>query len=330
MDKDIKLLTFNDLLSAIRKEIEEGRVVLARDVSNRKTAVMWRIGSYISTHILEHSEKADYGENLFENLSKELNIGKRTLYRTVQFYKQYPEIVSALTQLSWAHYIILQTIKDNDKRVEYEKLVQKENLSTRQLQEIVRKEKLQLLSNVKTELKTRRGRPGVYRLKHIDGTLNIDCGFYDYIERLEIVSIKNDNNYIEYDDSDKYKFIEPDKSLLYTFKAKIIEAVDGDTVKALLFRGFGIKTLRTLRLRGINAEDLKTEQGCKAREYIVSKLFMLPFVIIKTYSRDKYLRYLADVFYLEGGEDVYAVAEEGKYLNQELIDKGFAERWLRW
>ncbi len=61
---------------------------------------MWRIGSYITTHILEHSEKANYGEKLFNNLSKELGIGKRTLYRTVQFHKQYPEFVSALTQLS--------------------------------------------------------------------------------------------------------------------------------------------------------------------------------------------------------------------------------------
>ncbi len=154
--------------------------------------------------------------------------------------------------------------------------MQKDNLSTRQLQKIVRKEKSQLPSNVKAELKIHRGKPGVYRLKHIDGTLNIDCGFYDYIKKPEISNIKNENKYIVYDDSDKHKFIKPDKSLLYTFKAKIIEAADGDTVKALLYRVFGIKTLRTLRLRRINAKDLQTEQGRKAREYIISKLFMLP------------------------------------------------------
>ncbi len=43
--------------------------------------------------------------------------------------------------------MILQTIKDNGKRLEYEKLIQKENLSLRQLQEIVKKDKIQLPSN---------------------------------------------------------------------------------------------------------------------------------------------------------------------------------------
>ena len=169
-----------------------------------------------------------------------------------------------------------------------------------------------------------------YTILETDTTFNILKSIVT-TEHGEIIGeIEDENNYIENYDTDKYKFIEPDKSLLYTFKAKIIEAVDGDTVKALLFRGFGIKTLRTLRLRGINAKDLQTEQGRKARDYIVSKLFMLPFVIIKTYSRDIYLRYLADVFYLKGNEDVYTVAAKGKYLNKELINEGLAEKYVRW
>ncbi len=61
MNKNIKVSTLNQLLFAIRKEIEDGRVILEWDTNNRKTAVMWRIGSHIHNHILEHSEKADYG-----------------------------------------------------------------------------------------------------------------------------------------------------------------------------------------------------------------------------------------------------------------------------
>jgi len=136
----VKVSTYKDLVSAIIKEIEEGRVFLERNANDRKTAEMWRIGSYIKTHILEHSVKADYGVYLFDNLSKELGINKRTLYRTVKFYKEYPEIVTTLSQFTWSHYLILQTIKDNGKRLEYEKLIQKEYLSVRQLQEIVKKE----------------------------------------------------------------------------------------------------------------------------------------------------------------------------------------------
>ena len=56
----------------------------------------------------------------------------------------------------------------------------------------------------------------------------------------------------------------------------------------------------------------------------------LPFAVIKTYSCDNYLRYLADVFYLPGNGAVYSVVEKGKYLNQELIVEGLAERFVRW
>ena len=330
MNKNVKISTFKALVSVIRKEIEEGRIIIEQDTNIRKTAVMWRIGSHISTHILEHSDKADYGRYLFDNLSKELGINKRTLYRTVKFYKEYPEIVTALSRFTWTHYLILQTVDNKVKREEYEKIVLKENLSKRQLQELVKKERNQLPSNISKQLKVDRGRPGVYRLKEMDGILNIDIGFYDYIERQELINIDNPDAYIEYTDPVSYKFIEPDKSILYTFKAKIIEVVDGDTVKAKLYRGFGIKTLRTLRFRGINAKDLQTEQGRKAKEYIEAKVLNLPFVIIKTYSRDIYLRYLTDIFYLPDNDDVYAVAEKGKYLNQELIDEGLAERYWRW
>jgi len=196
--------------------------------------------------------------------------------------------------------------------------------------ELVRNDKLQLSSDTPDELAVTRGRPGVYRLKETGGVLKLDCGFYTYFNRPELTSIKNPETFIEYEDFSSYKLIEPDKSLLYTFKAKITEVVDGDTVKALLDLGFGITTLQTLRLRGINAKDLHTEEGFKAKEYVESKVLNLPFVVIKTYSRDLYLRYLADVFYTPKNMDVYVVAEKGKYLNQELIDKGLAERYWKW
>jgi hypothetical protein len=56
---------------------------------------------------------------------------------------------------------------------------------------------------------------------------------------------------------------------------------------------------------------LQTEQRRKAKEYIEAKMLNLPFVIIKTYSRDIYLRYLADVFYLPDNDYVYSVAVKG-------------------
>ncbi len=100
MNIQVNVSTYKDLVSVIRKEIEVGKVILERDANEHKTTVMWRIGSHIHTHILEHLDKADYGDYVFKKLAKEFNMGKRTLYRTVQFYKEYPNSVSPVTLLS--------------------------------------------------------------------------------------------------------------------------------------------------------------------------------------------------------------------------------------
>ncbi|MBN2535382.1 MAG: hypothetical protein JXB88_21065 [Spirochaetales bacterium] len=48
--------------------------------------------------------------------------------------------------------------------------------------------------------------------------------------------------------------------------------------------------------------------------------------IAKTYYRDKYNRYLADIFYDRNGKNLFQVAETGIYLNQQLLEEGPAEK----
>jgi endonuclease YncB( thermonuclease family) len=52
----------------------------------------------------------------------------------------------------------------------------------------------------------------------------------------------------------------------------------------------------------------------------------LPFIIIKSHGRDKYGRYLADIFYLKGEKDPQAVLNKGIFLNQQLLDENLAQR----
>ena len=52
------------------------------------------------------------------------------LYRTFQFYEIYPQIMEPVPQLTWSHYRILITIKDEEKRREYERLVIESNLNS--------------------------------------------------------------------------------------------------------------------------------------------------------------------------------------------------------
>lgn len=50
-------------------------------------------------------------------------------------------------------------------------------------------------------------------------------------------------------------------------------------------------------------------------------------IVINTHTSDKYDRYLTDIFYLPQSVNVNQIAKEGTYLNQELLDKGFAVVW---
>ena len=91
--------------------------------------------------------------------------------------------------------------------------------------------------------------------------------------------------------------------------------------------GLDALTRRYLRFRGINCPELSTKEGHTVKHFIESRLKPNSFVVIKTHKDDKYGRYLVDVFYLPGEEDIYKVAAEGTYLNQELLDNRLAVVW---
>jgi len=337
MDMNYELTVTNDitiLIKTIKEEIEKGKVRIEHTIANEKTTTYWNIGKYIHEHLLNYSDKAEYGDYLFITLSQDLYIGKRTLYMALQFYETYPKIVKALSQLKWAHYLVLITVHDEDKRREYEQKVINENLSTRELKEIIKNNKETNSNDKSPKLKETRGLLHTYKLKTYEDnseSLDIDLGFRTYVDKLEnkntytkdsiIRVIKNMNSYkIEGVDD-----ISP--HTLYTYKGRLKKIIDGDTLWVYLDLGFGITSCRKVRLRGINAAKIETETGQKARKYLEKRLNPCPFIIVKTYYRDKYNRYLADIFYDKNEPDTTIAAETGVYLNQELLDKGFAEKY---
>jgi len=112
MAKDlIPAQQITNLVNKIQEEIFRGKERLRVNLENEKTVTYCKIGKHIHEHLLNYGERADYGDYLFKKLSEQLNMGIRTLYRSVQFYETYPEIVSALTQLTWGHFIVSQ-LKD--------------------------------------------------------------------------------------------------------------------------------------------------------------------------------------------------------------------------
>ena len=108
----------------------------------------------------------------------------------------------------------------------------------------------------------------------------------------------------------------------FIFNAVIYNVVDGDTVDALIDLGFGIYTKQRLRLLGINASELNSkdaserEKATKAKDYLISEVLGKD-VIIHSKSKDKYGRYLADIYVNDLN------------INDLLINKGLAEVYKR-
>jgi micrococcal nuclease len=131
--------------------------------------------------------------------------------------------------------------------------------------------------------------------------------------------------------SDKIRLSKRTGADLYTYRAWIVNVLDGDTVKAVIDLGFGVRSVQVLRLRGIDAPELVSQEGKEAKQALEAMLQRADSskpiadsktgvpVLIKTVKSDKYDRYLADIFIADKkGNEIY--------LNNELLKQGLAIR----
>lgn len=85
------------------------------------------------------------------------------------------------------------------------------------------------------------------------------------------------------------------------FDAKVVQVVDGDTLKADLDRHMGDHSIKTLRLLGVDCPEIR---GAEKERGMAAKLFVMDFLIpdegepliVRTHGRDKYGRELAEVW----------------------------------
>lgn len=112
---------------------------------------------------------------------------------------------------------------------------------------------------------------------------------------------------------------------LFTYKAYLDRVVNGDTLVVNIDLGFRIFLEQRLRLRGLEAPGLGTRKGAASKKFVESKLKGCMFLIIKTHERDKFDKYLVDVFYLKRELAASRVMKDGNFLNNELLDEGLAE-----
>jgi endonuclease YncB( thermonuclease family) len=300
----------------------------------------------ISEDILKNKSRADYGTDLLEKLSGDLGVSERTLNRALQFYRKFP-ISSASTKLSWSHYSALLSIKDKEKRDSLiEKSIKKE-WTTQQLEDAVHLEnlkytqlKIEELQEKPTQssakLPTTRLRLYTYKILepsyiHPEAEFSVvDLGFNINIKaELRGISKPKQDDIIEsIKTNDNYSFKRSDAKPkeLYTYKALVERVIDADTFWLNIDLGFNSWYREKVRLRGIDAPELSTKEGQDAKKFVESKLKEVDFIVIKTYNEpDKYERYLAEIFYQAQETEPQKVLEQGVFLNQELLDLGFAK-----
>lgn len=94
------LNTFTQLVQQIQRTHDELSVQANKAVNASLTLRNWLIGHHITVYELQGSDRAQYGEQLFTELSRQLkaisNCNRRQLYRYVRFYRLYPSIVGTL------------------------------------------------------------------------------------------------------------------------------------------------------------------------------------------------------------------------------------------
>ncbi len=133
-----------DLFEDAKMIVEQSRSFTCKAVNVALVRRNWLLGKRIAEEELSGADHADYGKKVISDLARRLtaSFGKgftrSNLYRYVQFYRAYPEIVATLSRqsadlLSWSHYLVLLRVTNGDARTWYEKEAVSQGWSVRTL-----------------------------------------------------------------------------------------------------------------------------------------------------------------------------------------------------
>ena len=141
----IKYQKTDNILKDVCSIIDSAKNYAYQSVNIALVERNWLIGYRIAEEELKGKDRADYGIEVIKKLSKELTkeygkgFDRSNLYRFLSFYKNFPQIVDALSRqsgilLSWTHYRTLLQVFDKQARDWYEKEAFNQMWSTRTLQ----------------------------------------------------------------------------------------------------------------------------------------------------------------------------------------------------
>jgi len=202
MSKEISNTQYEQLKLQIGELLRQGRVQVGRAVNTILLQTYWQIGRHIVEFEQKGKEKAEYGTELLNRLSKDLTLeygkgfSRSNIFQIRQFYLKFQKIQTLSEQLSWSHYV--EIIKSNSELEIsfYIKQCEKENWSVREL-------KRQMKSMLFNRLALSKDKEGVLELSlnGIEIQQAEDIIKDPYV--LEFLNIPQDYRYFESELEDK-------------------------------------------------------------------------------------------------------------------------------
>lgn len=142
-----------DYYNEIKNKIIDNEVYnKVKDYSKERNTVI----TYYEIGRLLNEAGGQYGDNIIDEYSQKLviEIGKkynrRTLFRMKQFYNVFSNknVSTMSTQLTWSHYCELLVFKDKNKINYYIKMIEKDNLSIRELRTKIKNKEYERLPDI--------------------------------------------------------------------------------------------------------------------------------------------------------------------------------------
>ena len=139
MSQIIEQPSYKELVEAIGKALNEGRNKAIQTVNAALVKTNWQIGHYIVEYEQKGKERAEYGADLLNRLSRDLTVAygkgfsRSNIIYIRKFYLCFPKSETLSHLLSWSHYF--EILKENNELEIsfYAKQCEIENWSVREL-----------------------------------------------------------------------------------------------------------------------------------------------------------------------------------------------------
>lgn len=160
---NIEKQPYSELINKIGSLLQQGRQQAAQSVNTILVQTYWYIGQHIVEFEQNGNEKAEYGSQLFERLSKDLTIaygkgfGRSNLLYMRKLYLSFPISGTLSHLLTWSHYYEILKADSELEISFYNKQCQHERWSVREL-------KRQMRSSLFERLALSKDKEGVLKL----------------------------------------------------------------------------------------------------------------------------------------------------------------------